>query len=236
MLNPHVDSYADGRTVTPRRRQKAEVIADVIVNRFANRGGLRMVDFGCADGAVPCLVLESPAGGLIRDAIGLTLLDYNDLPGKPAFAHPRFRRVIADVEGSLEHLPLSWGKCDLVTATAFLHYLGRPGVAFAHAARLLRPGGLLVVSLPAPWMLWLRRRGVPGLLAPNNRIRFIERIDWWTKLASQSGFEEIERRAIQWLGLDCVAPLERLLRRTGILGTSGSNLLAVYQKHPHDDE
>ena len=52
--------------------------------------------------------------------------------------------------GDLYQLPWPKGTFDLVTAHQVLHYLEDPGEALREAARVLRPGGLLVVADFAP--------------------------------------------------------------------------------------
>ncbi len=52
--------------------------------------------------------------------------------------------------GDLYQLPWPAGAFDLVTAHQVLHYLEDPGEALREAARVLRPGGLLVVADFAP--------------------------------------------------------------------------------------
>lgn len=225
-----VDRYADGRSLTSRRSQKAEALVEFVARQYAGHTNLQVVDFGCADGAMPVLLLRSAVGAWFERVTGITLLDYNDLPEKPAFKHPRFCRLIADLEGSLDSLDLPWGTCDLVLATAFLHYLRRPETAFRHAAKLLRPGGLLAASMPHPLLLRLRRRGLGTWLRPNNRIRHFEYPNWWRAVANSCGFDELERRAIQWCGLRRTAALERLLRRHVRAGSFGANVLVVYRK------
>ena len=225
-----VDRYADGRVISARRRQKAEAVAEFVVEQFAGHSELEIVDFGCADGAIPVLLLRWPVGRSIRQITGITLLDYNDLPEKPAFAHPRFRRLIADLEGSLESLRLPWGACDIVLATAVFHYLNKPWIAFNHAARLLHPDGLLVASFAHPLMLRLRRRGLGTWLPPNNKIRHIRPLAWWQAVAVSAGFVELDRKAIQWMGLPGTTCVERWLRRAGMPANLGSNVLVIYRR------
>ena len=229
-MTPGIDRYADGSHISARRRRKAAVLAQVIAGLCSGRGELEMVDFGCADGAIPVLLLASPVGEALRRITGITLLDYNDLPQKPAFAHPRFRRLVADLEGPLDDLDLPWGQCDLVTATAFLHYCAQPEVPLRHAARLLAPGGYLLCGLPAPWVLLLRRAGVPGLLAKNRRIRTINSPAAWRRLAEAHGFTEVSCHAIQWFGLAAAAPLEQWLAARRLPPCCGSNALMIYQQ------
>ena len=161
-----LDRYADGMTISPRRAQKAEILGEALSRLLAGRERLTLVDFGCADGAVPVLLLRSAFGTAVARMVGITLLNYNDLPEKPAHTHPRFTRVIGDLVSELSEPDLPWGGCDAVLATAFFHYLDQPEIAFRHAARLLKPGGYLLAGMPARWVLALRQRGWGGCCRP----------------------------------------------------------------------
>jgi SAM-dependent methyltransferase len=231
-----IDRYADGQSISTRRRQKARILGQVIAELYPGRMELELVDFGCADGAIPVLLLNSPEGGAIRRITGITLLDYNDLPDKPAYAHPRFTRLVADLEGPLDGLTLPWGRCDVVTATAFLHYCADQAAPFRHAVRLLKPGGHLLASLPAPWVLRLRQVGVPMILPRNSHIRIIQSISAWRRLAEEQGFTELHCQAIQWLGIACTASVESWLADRRLPSWCGSNVLAIYRKMQPDHE
>ena len=52
--------------------------------------------------------------------------------------------------GSLESLPIETASVDAVTMMLVLHHLASPGAAIAEAARILRPGGRLLVVDMAP--------------------------------------------------------------------------------------
>lgn len=52
--------------------------------------------------------------------------------------------------GDLFTLPLEAGSADIVCLHQVLHYLAEPGAAVAEAARLLKPGGRLIISDFAP--------------------------------------------------------------------------------------
>jgi len=220
--------YADGEYVWPRRAQKAKVLAEWIDQLFPGRTGLRVVDFGCADGAVPVLLLRSSVGARIAELTGITLLDYNPLPDKPAHQHPRFRRLVADLEQPIDHLRLDVGEYDLVTATGFFHYLRRPEAAFAHARALLSETGYLLMTAPARWLLWLRQRSIPGLHEPNTRIRHRVSPAAWEQLAGTCGFRAIHRQGVQWAGTASTVGVERWLRRHRLLSSlAGSYLLVL---------
>jgi SAM-dependent methyltransferase len=229
-VTPHIDRYANGIHISARRRQKAGLLGEAICSLFPDRHDLTLVDFGCADGAIPVLMLESSHGAAIQRYIGLTKLDYNDLPDKPAFTHPRFERRIADLSQPVDDPALPWGACDAVTATAFFHYFAEPAAPFALAARLLKPGGYLLAGMPAPWVLALRRRGIPCLLPRNNYIRTVQSIAAWRRVAAASGFAEVSCRAVQWCGAGWSAPLERWLARRHLPTWCGSNALVIYQR------
>lgn len=230
----YVDGYADGVRVSPRRQQKAALLAEALAALFPGADPTEIADLGCADGAIPVQLLLSPFGARLRHITGITLLDYNDLPEKPAHAHPRFTRVIGDLAGPLDGVDLPWGQCDAVTATAFFHYFDDPTVPLAHAARLLRPGGYLLAGMPAPWVLRLRARGVPGLLPRNRRIRCVQSLDAWAAMAATCGFTEVSRRAVQWCGTAWSAGLERALR--ALQCPWGSQYLVVYRQGRQETE
>jgi len=219
--------YADGVHVWPRRAQKAEILAEWIDRLFRDRTDLRIVDFGCADGAVPVLVLRSPVGARIAEVTGITLLDYNPLPDKPAHQHPRFRRLVADLEQPIDHLRLDMGGYDLVTATGFFHYLRRPEAAFGHARALLSDRGYLLMTAPARWLLWLRQRSIPGLHEPNTRIRHRLSPAAWERLAEACGFRAVHRQGVQWAGRASTVGVERWLRRRGWLSSAAATYLLV---------
>jgi len=225
-----IDRYADGRVVSSRRLQKAEALSECILRLTSGRAGLRVVDFGCADGAVPVTLLRGTVGTAIAEIIGITLLDYNGLGAKPAHDHPRFVRLVGDLEDDLDVLPLPWGECDVVTATAFFHYLRRPEIAMNHAARLLKPGGLMIMAQPHPWLLRWRRGGCAGLRLKNSRIRRIETLDTWSGMATSSGFVEVERRAVQWLGTRWTGRAEVWLRNNQLVRVPGSNYFLVFRR------
>jgi SAM-dependent methyltransferase len=53
-----------------------------------------------------------------------------------------------------EQLPVAAGSADVVTALDLLEHIADDGAATAEFARVLRPGGLLVVTVPAIPALW----------------------------------------------------------------------------------
>lgn len=80
---------------------------------------------------------------------------------------------------SVERLPFPHSSFDAVVATGLLEYAGYAPRAISELARVLRPGGLAVLSVPNPWtvsLLWRR-----GLLYPVSRA--VKRIAPFGRLA-----------------------------------------------------
>jgi glycosyltransferase involved in cell wall biosynthesis/SAM-dependent methyltransferase len=68
------------------------------------------------------------------------------------------------VQARAEALPFRTGFCDALTLVNVLDHTARPGAVVREAARVLRPGGLLVLRVPnaafhAPWVRLLGRLG-----------------------------------------------------------------------------
>jgi SAM-dependent methyltransferase len=99
-----------------------------------------------APSAVRVLDLGAGNGWMARRLAGsfrVTALDADGSAlGLGALRDARVTRVVADVEA----LPLRTGSFDTVIAAAALHYAVDLTAALAEAARVLRPGGLLIVA------------------------------------------------------------------------------------------
>jgi SAM-dependent methyltransferase len=132
----HYDAVAGqyARLIAP----KYEPIAELAAGRADPEPAARIVELAAGTGALtrllaPCVL---PAGGYLAVDVSAPMLDH-----ARATVDPAVRFLVADVEA----LPLPDGCADLVVSS--LGPVQETDRAFAEAARLLRPGGRLVLAM-----------------------------------------------------------------------------------------
>lgn len=119
--------------------------------------GREVLDLGCGDGALAIRLAGAGARvvGLDPDPAMLRAArDSAAAAGVP----------LGLVRGRIEALPLPSGRFDLVTAVTVLCFVRDEPAAWHEMARVLRPGGRLVVGELGRWSLWALRRRVRGWL------------------------------------------------------------------------
>ncbi|GAA4200472.1 methyltransferase domain-containing protein [Actinocatenispora rupis] len=124
----------------------------------ATRPGAVLVDLGCGGGLLAPWLAGKGYRHVGVDPVGTSLVI--------AAAHG-----VTPVRGDATRVPLPDGCCDVVVAGELLEHVTDPARVVAEAARLLRPGGLLVgdtVNATALARLALVRIGerIPGLVPP----------------------------------------------------------------------
>ena len=112
-----------------------------MVERYAGRAGLRLLDAGCGTG-----------GTLSRmDGLGdLHGFDYSEF----ALAFCRRRGFSLLAAGDLTALPYRTAAFDTVLSCDVLEHVADDHLGLAEMVRTLRPGGHLVLTLPAHAFLW----------------------------------------------------------------------------------
>jgi SAM-dependent methyltransferase len=122
-------------------RNRARVVRRMIA-RYAVAGA-PILDAGCGTG----LNLRH----LPKGSIGI---DIN--PRNVALLRDRLPDHVV-LEGDVEHLPFVDGSFGTVLCTEVIEHIPDPSAALAEYRRVLRPGGVLVGSVPARSMIWKLR-------------------------------------------------------------------------------
>lgn len=122
-----------------------------LIKRYSGRTlpdpGYKMLDVGCAaGGTLQFLRTWGEAWGLDLSAEAIALCR--------AWGQPAERLVQGDA-ARLE--PFAPETFDLVTAVEILEHLEQPETALASIWRVLKPGGLLILTVPADQRLWSER-------------------------------------------------------------------------------
>ena len=207
------------RAVLDQRRKRSREFFEKVAGRYgeltqpgggwsalaaglgAGFAGRTVVDMGCGEGALTLL--------LARFAKRVLAVDQS----KAMLRHVRTRakdeglaNEVETAEGDLERVPLPDGSCDAVFLSQALHHAARPSHTILDAARLLKPGGhLVVLDLARHGQDWVRT----------------EWADQWL------GFEEDELRA--WMHAAELTPL-RVQRLGEAAPADLAVLLAVGEK------
>lgn len=190
--------------------------------------GLDVLDVGCGDGAYALEAARAGARVVGVDASAPTVA------AARAAAAPASLPV-AFQEGAAEQLPFGGKRFDLVLAVTALCFMADPAVAVAEMARVLRPGGRLVLGdlgRWSPWSAWRRLRGWAG--DPTwRRARFRSRSEL-QQLLLHAGLEPERWRAAVFyppLGVAArvLAPLDEPLGRRTTLGAA---FVAVAGRRP----
>ncbi len=105
------------------------------------RTSRRIGDMGCGTGRNLMLLQE------FGWAVGTDL-------SPPALNWCRQRGLRELVAAEITRLPFAEGSLDLVTASEVLEHIQDDAAAVAELARIIRPGGLLLVTVPAYQFLW----------------------------------------------------------------------------------
>jgi len=134
-------------------RIEEELILDVI----GPVRGKRLLDVGCGDGVLSVRLAQAGAN--------VTGIDSD--PRMLATARRRAEEAsiqIAFVDGDAQTLPFDDRYFDIVLSVTMLCFVSGPERTVRELARVLRPGGLLVIGELGRFSLWAARRRIAGWL------------------------------------------------------------------------
>ena len=143
-----------------------------LVLPFLPAGGGHLVDFGCGNGA-QSLVLAEHCGRVTGvDVNEVFLTDFRAAIG--AAGRERTVQALLLADG---RIPLADGAADVVTSFTVLEHVPDERAALAEMHRVLRPGGVLIVSVPNRWWIF-ETHGCDLPLLPWNRVPLVS---WWPR-------------------------------------------------------
>ncbi|MDE2466322.1 MAG: class I SAM-dependent methyltransferase [Alphaproteobacteria bacterium] len=202
----------------------------LILELMGELKGSSVLDVGCGDGALACAAASRGAqmSGVDPDP---AMLDAARRRAEQAGVKMDFR------EGRIEQLPFADASFDVVTAVTVLCFVADARGAMREMARVLRPGGRLVLGELGRWSPWAAIRRLRGWLGAKTwktaRFRTAGEL---RALAEQAGLSVTAIRGAVFyppLGLcgRLVAPLDPWLGRHT---TMGAAFIALKATRPRD--
>lgn len=158
-LGTHIDAQAE----------------DAFVAAYTPTHAQRAVDLGCGTGRITRW-LHTTQG--VPEVVGVDL-------SQPMLVHARTTSPLPWLRASACHLPIADHAVDVVTSFGAFHLFPDPGRALREMARVLRPGGVLLLHTAIAASSGTARRMQP-LIHQHLGIRFLSRPDL-TSLVEQAG-------------------------------------------------
>lgn len=218
------EAYARWRASTLGRITE-RVETDVVFSLAGAVGGARALDVGTGDGTY---AIEAARRGALATGV-----DVQAEMLAAARARAAERGLAIDFElGPAEALPFDDGRFGVVLAVTMLCFVEDPRAAVREMARVLAPGGRLVLGELSRHSLWAAERRVRGWLGA----RMWKRTRFWSRrelvgLVAEAGLRVVDARDSVYfppssVAARLVAPIEPLLRRVHAPGAAFHALAA----------
>ena len=141
------------------------------------------------------------------------------------------------VEGRIERLPFADATFDVVSAIAVLCFVSHVRAAPREMARVLRPGGALVIGELGRWSLWAATRRCRGWLARKPGAARFRSASELRGFATDAGLSVVGvRRAVFYppsgAAAGLMAPIDPVLARMTTFGAAFVALKAVKTEAP----
>jgi SAM-dependent methyltransferase len=150
-----VDHYASERERLPYFRAQIEIMLSMLARESAGT----VLDIGCAAGA------EIPAlRSLGHNVIGADLSEKMVQQCRQRFANDRAVQVLC---AEADRLPIQANSVDHVVCLGVFEFLGDHSRGLKEIARVLRPGGVLVLAIPSALSVYnISERAVAATIGP----------------------------------------------------------------------
>lgn len=143
-----------------------------LVRPLLPAAGGHLVDFGCGNGAQTLRFLDRFASVTGVDVAAAELAAF-EAECRRLGTGARVQTVLTDGGA----LPLPDACADAVTSFTVLEHVADEALALAEMRRILKPGGVLVITVPNRWWLF-ETHGADLPLLPWNRVPLLS---WWPK-------------------------------------------------------
>jgi 2-polyprenyl-3-methyl-5-hydroxy-6-metoxy-1,4-benzoquinol methylase len=135
-----------------------------LVKRYVELGGDTLLDFGCGTGAQTQLFAEH-----FRRVLGVDITESSLVEAAPRVQAGATSAGLVCYDGA--SLPVRTGAVDLAISFEVLEHVRDEAAALEELARVLRPGGMLALSVPNKWWIF-ETHGAALPLLPWNRVPF----------------------------------------------------------------